>query len=159
MKPTPKLAFTIIILSLATAGFFSIAGWTQTEPAPAAPAAAQTTYQPKFHGDPAKSEAESQTLGYMRTVVRAEKIYYKRHNEFAPSLATLAGTGSFTKRMAHTTQRGDYTIHYRGKKDGYILTAIPQQFAPDHRAFYADEDGKIRVEEDKPAGGESAVLR
>ena len=156
MKPTPKLAFTII-LSLAAAGSFSIAGWAQTEPA--APAAAQTTYQPKFRGDPAKSEAESQTLGYMRTVVRAEKIYYKRHNEFASSLATLAGTGSFTKRMAHTTQRGDYTIHYRGKKDGYILTAIPQQFAPDHRAFYADEDGKIRVEEDKPAGGESAVLR
>jgi hypothetical protein len=95
----------------------------------------------------------------MRTVVRAEKIYYKRHNEFASSLATLAGTGSFTKRMAHTTQRGDYTIHYRGKKDGYVLTATPQQFGPDHRAFYADEDGKIRVEEDKPAGSESPVLR
>jgi hypothetical protein len=156
MKPTPKLAFTII-LSLAAAGLFSIAGSAQTEPA--APAAAQTTYQPKFRGDPAKSEAESQSLGYMRTVVRAEKIYYKRHNEFAASLATLAGTGSFTKRMAHTTQRGDYTIHYRGKKDGYMLTAIPQQFGPDHRAFYADEDGKIRVEEDKPAGGESPVLR
>ena len=89
MKPTPKLAFTII-LSLAAAGLFSIAGWAQTEPA--APGAAQTTYQPKFRGDPAKSEAESQTLGYMRTVVRAEKIYYKRHNEFAASLATLAGT-------------------------------------------------------------------
>jgi hypothetical protein len=155
MKPTPKLTFAII---LGLAGLFSIAGWAQT-PAPAAPATAQAPYQPKFHGDPAKSEAESQTLGYMRTVVRAEKIYYKRHNEFASSLATLAGTGSFTKRMAHTTQRGDYTIHYRGKKDGYMLTAIPQQFGPDHRAFYADEDGKIRVEEDKPANSESPVLR
>jgi hypothetical protein len=158
MKSTPKLAFTII-LGLAAAGLFSMAGWGQAEPAPAAPATGQTPYQPKFHGDPAKSEAESQTLGYMRTVVRAEKIYYKRHNEFASSLATLAGTGSFTKRMAHTTQRGDYTIHYRGKKDGYMLTAIPQQFGPDHRAFYADEDGKIRVEEDKPANSESPVLR
>jgi hypothetical protein len=158
MKPTPKLAFTII-LGLAAAGLFSMAGWAQTEPAPAAPATGQTPYQPKFHGDPAKSEAESQTLGYMRTVVRAEKIYYKRHNEFASALATLAGTGSFTKRMAHTTQRGDYTIHYRGKKDGYMLTAIPQQFGPDHRAFYADEDGKIRAEEDKPANSDSPVLR
>ncbi len=155
MKPTPKLAFAIF-LSLAVIGWFSIAGRAQTEPAPTA---AQSTYQPKFRGDPAKSEAESQTLGYMRTVVRAEKIYYKRHNEFPSSLSTLAGTGSFTKRMAHTTQRGDYTIHYRGKKDGYVLTAIPQQFGPDHRAFYADEDGKIRVEEDKPAGSESPVLR
>jgi hypothetical protein len=158
MKPTPKVAFAII-LSLAVVGALSISGWAQTEPAPAGPATAQVPYQPKFRGDPAKSEAESQTLGYMRTVVRAEKIYYKRHNEFASSLATLAGTGSFTKRMAHTTQRGDYTIHYRGKKDGYVLTATPQQFGPDHRAFYADEDGKIRVEEDKPAGSESPVLR
>ena len=155
MKPAPKLAFAIF-LSLAVVGWFSIAGWAQTEPAPTA---GQTAYQPKFRGDPARSDAESQTLGYMRTVVRAEKIYYKRHNEFPPSLSTLAGTGSFTKRMAHTTQRGDYTIHYRGKKDGYVLTAIPQQFGPDHRAFYADEDGKIRVEEDKPAGSESPVLR
>jgi hypothetical protein len=158
MRPTPKLAFTII-LALAAAGLFSILEWAQTEPAPAAPSAAQTTYQPKFRGDPAKSESESQILGYMRTVVRADKIYYKRHNEFASSLATLAGTGSFTKRMAHTTQRADYTIHYRAKKDGYMLSAIPQQFGPDHRGFYADEDGKIRVEEDKPAGSESPVLR
>ena len=158
MKPNPKLAFTVI-LSLAVVVLLSPAGWGQAEPAPATPTAAQTTYQPKFRGDPAKSDAESQTLGYMRTVVRAEKIYYKRHNEFASSLSTLAGTGSFTKRMAHTTQRGDYTIHYRGKKDGYVLTAIPQQFGPEHRAFYADEDGKIRVEEDKPAGSESPVLR
>lgn len=158
MKPTPKLAFAII-LSLAGVALLGIAGWAQTEPAPVAPATAQTPYQPKFRGDPAKSEAESQTLGYMRTVVRAEKIYYKRHNEFTSSLLALAGTGSFTKRMAHTTQRGDYTIHYKGKKDGYVLTAIPQQFGSDHRAFYADEDGKIRVEEDKPAGSESPVLR
>ena len=158
MRPTPNLNFTIILV-LAAAGLFIIAGWAQTEPAPPAPAIGQAPYQPKFHGDPAKSEPESQTLGYMRTVVRAEKIYYKRHNEFASSLATLAGTGSFTKRMAHTTQRGDYTIHYRGKKDGYTLTAIPQQFGPDHRAFYADEDGKIRAEEDKPANSESPVLR
>jgi hypothetical protein len=158
MKRAPQLAFTVI-LSLAALGPSGVAGWAQTEPAPAAPAVAQTPYQPKFRGDPAKSEAESQTLGYMRTVVRGEKIYYKRHNEFTSSLLALAGTGSFTKRMAHTTQRGDYTIHYKGKKDGYVLTAIPQQFGPDHRAFYADEDGKIRVEENKPAGSESPVLR
>ena len=158
MNRSSKLAFAII-LSLAAAGLLTMAGWAQTEPAPAAPAAAQTPYQPKFRGDPAKSEAESQTLGYMRTVVRAEKVYFKRHNEFASSLIALAGTGSFTKRMAHATQRGEYTIHYRGKKDGYVLTAIPRQFAPDHRAFYADEDGKIRAEEAKPAGSESPVLR
>ena len=29
-------------------------------------ATAQTTYQPKFHGDPARSESEAAALGYMR---------------------------------------------------------------------------------------------
>jgi hypothetical protein len=152
-----KLACTTTLLLLA-ASLLALGGLAQTEPAPAA-LPAQTPYQPKFRGDPAKSEAESQTLGYMRTVVRAEKIYSKRHNQYAPSLLTLAGTGSFTKRMARDTQRGDYTIHYRAKKDTYALSAVPQQLGPDHRAFYADEDGKIRVEEDKPAGPKSPILK
>ena len=34
-------------------------------------AAAQTPYQPKFKGDPAKSDSEAAALGYMRTVLRA----------------------------------------------------------------------------------------
>ena len=152
-----KLACTTTLLLLA-ASLLTLGGLAQTEPAPSA-LPAQTPYQPKFRGDPAKSEAESQTLGYMRTVVRAEKIYFKRHNQYAPSLQTLAGTGSFTKRMARATQRGDYTIHYRTKKDTYALSAVPQQLGPDHRAFYADEDGKIRVEEDKPAGPKSPILK
>jgi hypothetical protein len=156
MKRGLKLGCTIFITLLA-ASLLGPAGLAQTEPAASAPA--QNTYQPKFPHDPAKSEAESQTLGYMRTVIRADKIYFKKRTEFAPSLLDLAGHGSFTRRMAHSTQRGDYTIHYRGKKDKYQLSAIPQQFGPDHRAFYADEDGKIRVEEDKPAGPESPVLR
>ncbi len=157
MKRGLKPGCTIFI-TLVAATLLRPAGLAQTEPAPSAPPA-QNTYQPKFPHDPAKSEAESQTLGYMRTVIRADKIYFKKRTEFAPSLLDLAGHGSFTKRMAHSTQRGDYTIHYRGKKDKYQLSAIPQQFGPDHRAFYADEDGKMRVEEDKPAGPESPVPR
>ena len=145
MNRGPKLGLTILS-SLAVALLGTLA-------------AAQTPYQPKFRGDPAKSEAESQTLGYMRTVIRAEKIYLARRKEYAPSLLALGGHGSFTKRMAHSTQRGDYTIHYRAKKDSYTLTATPQQYGPDHRAFYADEDGKIRVEDDKPAGPKSPILK
>jgi len=156
MNRAPKLAFAIT-LSLLAVGLLSVAAWPQAEPA--APSAAQAPYQPKFRGDPARSEVEYLILGYMRTVTRADKIYFKRHNEYAPSLAALAGTGSFTKRMAHTTQRGDYAIHYRAKKDSYELTAVPQQYGPDHRAFYADEDGKLRVEEDKPAGPKSPPLK
>lgn len=155
MQPGLKLPCAIFLLLLA-ASLLGPGAAAQTEPG--APAA-QPTYRPKFPHDPAKSEAESQTLGYMRTVIRAEKIYFKKRTEFAPSLLDLAGHGSFTKRMAHSTQRGEYSIHYRGKKEKYELSAIPAQFGPDHRAFFADEDGKIRVEEDKPAGPESPVLR
>ena len=150
-----KFAFTII-LSLLAVGVLSTAVGAQMEPAPAP---AQTAYQPKFRGDPAKSDSEYLTLGYLRTVTRAEKVYFRRHQQYASSLLALAGTASFTKRMARGTQRGDYTIHYRAKKDSYQLSAIPQQFAPDHRAFYADEDGKLRVEQDKPAGPKSPLLK
>lgn len=156
MNRGPKPVFAIF-LGLLAASLVNLAAGAQTE-APATPAA-QAAYQPKFRGDPAKSEAEYLTLGYLRTVTRAEKVYFKRHNQYAPSLLTLAGTASFTRRMAHDTQRGDYTIHYRAKKDGYALSAVPQQYGPDHRAFYADEDGKLRVEEDKPAGPKSPLLK
>jgi hypothetical protein len=160
MNHSSKLFF-ITIVTLATACLLSAGSLAQTEPAAPANSAAtgQIPYQPKFRGDPAKSEAESQTLGYMRTVVRAEKIYMARQKEYAPSLLALGGHGSFTKRMARSTERGDYSIHYKAKKDSYQLFAIPQHLGPDHRAFYADEDGKIRVEEEKLAGPESPILK
>jgi hypothetical protein len=49
----------------------------------------------------------------MRVVLRAEREYKKRHGKFTDSLESLAGTGSFTKRMAHSTDRGDYTASFR----------------------------------------------
>ena len=71
--------------------------------------AAQQPYQPKFSGDPAHSDAEAAALGYMRTAVYAQKQYQKKHQKFAPSLAALAGSGSFTRRMINP-ERGDYTV-------------------------------------------------
>ena len=124
-------------------------------------AAAQTppTYQPKFKGDPARSEAEAQALGYMRVVVRAQKTYKKRHDKYASSLLQLAGTESFTKRMANSTDRGDYTISFRSQKDGYMLTATPKQVDAEHRSFYAEEDGVIHAEEDKAADSNSPRIK
>src|SRR6476620_3615756 len=78
-------------------------------------AAAQTPYQPKFKGDPAKSDSEAAALGYMRTVIRAQKIYQKKNNKFAASLADLVHTGSFTKRMVNP-ERGDYSVGFRPNK-------------------------------------------
>jgi hypothetical protein len=116
-------------------------------------------YQPKFPGDPAHSEAEAGALGYMRVVLRAQREYKKKHDHFAPSLAALAHTGTFTPRMAHSTDRGDYTVSFHSQKDGFTLAMIPKQFDDQHRAFYAEEDGVIRGEEGKPATAESAKLK
>ena len=105
-----------------------------------------------------RSHDETVSLGYMRTVVNAQKNYKKKHNEYATSLAALVHSGSFTERMT-STDRGAYTVHFRGKPDAYSLTLTPKEFAPDRRAFYVDETGKIRVEENKPATAESALLK
>ena len=89
-------------------------------------AVAQAPYQPKFPGDPARSDSEAQALGYMRTVLRAQKQYNKKYGKFADSLNSLVHTGSFTKRMA-ATDRGDYKVGLRSKKDGFQLTMTPKE--------------------------------
>jgi len=122
------------------------------------------TYQPKFPGDPARSESEAQALGYMRVVLRAEREYKKRHSKYTDSLATLAGTGTFTKRMAHSTERGDYTAsfrpnHDRPNHDGFVLTMTPKQMDADHRSFYAEEDGAIHGDDQKAADMDSPKVK
>lgn len=121
-------------------------------------ASAQTAYTPKFPGDPAHSNAEAAALGYMRTVLGAQREYHKKYGKYAPSLAALVHSGSFTKRMVKT-DRGDYTVHFRSTKDGFTLGLIPKRFDPEHRAFYADESGRIRGEQDRPATAESEMVR
>jgi len=115
------------------------------------PPQASGTYQPKFPGDPARSESEAQALGYMRVVLRAEREYKKRHDKYADSLPVLAGTGSFTKRMAQSTDRGDYTVGFHPQKDGFVLTMSPKQMDQEHRSFYAEEDGVIHGDDQKAA--------
>jgi hypothetical protein len=116
---------------------------------------AQTGSQPV---PPARSQDETVSLGYMRTVLYSQRIYKKKYGHYATSLAALVHSGSFTKRMA-TTDRGAYSVDFHGKPDAFSLALIPKQFAPERRAFYADETGKIRVEEDKPATAESPLVK
>jgi hypothetical protein len=156
--------FLAIMLGAATIAAGS--AWAQTPeqgaPAPAtqAPAAqAGAPYQPKFAGDPAKSESEAQALGYMRVVLRAQKEYKKRHNKFADSLPALAGTGSLTKRMARSNERGDYMVGFKSQKDGFILTMTPKQMDSEHRSFYAEEDGVIHGDDQKPADQSSPKVK
>jgi hypothetical protein len=128
----------------------------------ATPLSAQTssasTYTPKFPGDPARSDSEAAALGYMRVVLRAQHRFQKQYGHFATSLEELVHSGSFTKRMVDPN-RGDYTAGFKGKKDSFILTMTPQQVDAQHRSFYAEDDGKIHAEEDKPAGPESPIVK
>src|SRR5258706_15050900 len=116
-------------------------------------------YQPKFRGDPARWESEAQALGYMRVVLRAQKKSKTRHDKFAESLPALAGTGSFTKRMALSTERGDYTASFRSQKDGFILTMTPKQIDSEHRSFYAEEDAVIHADDEKAADQSSPKIK
>jgi hypothetical protein len=119
---------------------------------------AQTAYQPKFPGDPARSEPEASALGYMRTVLRAQREYKKKYQKYAPSLQALVHTGSFTRRMTNT-DRGDYTVTFQSHKGGFELTLTPKQLDPEHRSFYADEDGVIHADEEKAASDSSPVVK
>ena len=123
-------------------------------------ASAQAVYQPKFKGDPARSDSEAAALGYMRTFLRAQKLYKKKNNHYATSLMDLSKTGSFTRRMA-STERGDYTVKFRSHKDKdtFEITMVPKQLDAEHRSFFADEDGTIRGDDQKEADESSPVVR
>jgi hypothetical protein len=118
----------------------------------------QNTYQPKFAGDPARSESEASALGYLRTVIRAQKLYEKKNSKYATSLLDLVHTGNFTRRMTNT-DRSDYTVGFRSHKDGYEVTLTPKQQDAEHRSFYAKEDGVIHADETKTADENSPKVK
>jgi hypothetical protein len=123
------------------------AAWAQTS-------ASSSTYQPKFKGDPARSDSEAAALGYIRTVLYAEREYKKKHGTYATSLAGLVHSGSFTKRMV-STERGDYKVSFHGDSKGFTLRMTPNEITPERRAFFADDTGVIRGDEQKAADHDS----
>jgi hypothetical protein len=162
---TAVLGLTSLLTLMLTLSLTSVSAQTPAEAPAAAAAPAQASsqtpspYQPKFAGDPARSDSEAQALGYMRVVLRAQREYKKRHAKFAESLTALAGTASFTKRMSQTTDRGDYTASFRSHKDGFILTMTPKQMDAQHRSFYAEDDGVIHGDDQKAADAESPKVK
>ena len=149
-----KTGIVVVIIVLATMATLAQTPSAQAPPAPQA----QAAYQPKFAGDPAHSDAEAAALGYLRTLVGAQRIYYKRHQTYATSLHELAGQGSFTRRMERT-DRGDYTVHFRSTGKTYAVSLVPHQYDGAHRAFYTDETGAIHVEDAQPASKASPELK
>ncbi len=133
-----------------------------TEESPASPDQTQappaSSYKPKFPGDPAHSDSEAAALAYMRVVIRAQRQFNRQNGHYATTLPELVHTGSFTKRMVNPSQ-ADYTVGFKGKKDSYVLTMTPNHMDADHRSFYADEDGKIHADGDKPADEKSPAVK
>src|ERR671926_1644493 len=98
-------AWQIIVIAaiLLVISLFAAAQTAETPqtPAPATPstnasqaaAPQQPAYQPKFPGDPARSNSEANALGYMRTVLRAQRQYNKKNGHYAKSLSDLVHTG------------------------------------------------------------------
>src|SRR6202044_451082 len=134
-KSWTRLFVVIIGFALAPMSLFLLTS-------PLAAQEAGSTYQPKFPGDPARSDSEAAALAYMRVVLRAQHHFQKQYGHFATSLAELVHTGTFTKRMVNP-DRGDYLAGFKGKKDSFILTMTPQHLDAEHRSFYAEDDGKI----------------
>jgi hypothetical protein len=147
---TPFFA-VIVSMALAASTLFAAA------PAIVAQTAAPE-YKPKFAGDPARSDSEAAALGYMRVVLRAQHQFQKQYGHFAVSLTELVHSGSFTKRMVDP-HRGDYTAGFKGKKDSFIFTMTPTQLDSQHRSLYAEDDGKIHADEEKPADASSPVVK
>jgi len=145
--------FVTVIASIA----FTIGALFAMVPAVAAQEAS-STYQPKFPGDPARSDSEAAALAYMRVVLRAQHRFEKQYGHFATSLTELVHSGSFTKRMVDPN-RGDYTAGFKGKKDSFILVMTPQYLDAQHRSFYAEDDGKIHADEEKPADADSPIVK
>jgi hypothetical protein len=154
-----NLALFLSILPVAAAATALAQAPAPAETAAPAPPAAQTPYQPKFPGDPARSDSEAGALGYMRVVIRAQREYNKKHDGYATSFADLVNHGSFTRRMAKTMERGDYSVGFKGKKDGYVLTMTPKNLDSQHRSFYAEEDGMIHADETKAADASSPRVK
>jgi hypothetical protein len=148
-------------LTIAASTLFAQEPASPTAP-PAAPAAAPqappVTYQPKFRGDPARSDSEAAALAYMRVVIQAQHKFNKQYDHFATSLTELVHSGNFTTRMVNP-DRGDYTASFEGQKDSFILTMTPKQLDAQHRSFYAEDDGKIHADDEKPADANSPVVK
>ena len=151
--------FALIISFLMTASLVAQQTPPSDQTAPVGTPSQSTApgYTPKYKGDPARSDSEFAALSYMRVVIRGQKLFNKQYDHYATSLRELVHTGTFTQRMVNP-ERGDYTVGFKGKKDGYVLTMTPKNLDAQHRSFYATEEGKIRGDETKAADADSPVV-
>ena len=123
----------------------------------APPAQTAPAYTPKYHGDPARSDSEFAAIAYVRGIMRAQMLYHKKNGHYATALSQLIHTGNVTQRWVNP-DRGDYTAGFKSRKEGFVLTMTPKNLDPQHRSFYAEDDGKIHADETKGADADSPVV-
>ena len=153
MKKPTQLFVIISAVLLAVCTLYA----QDAPPAPLPPEQNAPAYTPKFHGDPAHSDSEAAALAYMRVVMRAQMLFNKQYGHYATSLSQLVHTGTFTQRLVNT-ERGDYTVGFKSKKDNFVLTMTPKNLDAQHRSFYAENDGKIHADETNAADSNSPVV-
>ena len=156
-----KTLFQVLIISICFAFALPLAAQQlpadYSRPEQNQSAQVSPTYTPKYHTDPAHSDSEFAALAYMRAVMRAQMLYHKKNGHYATSLSQLVHTQNFTQRMVKT-DRGDYTVGFKAKKDNYSLAMTPKSLDGQHRSFYAEADGKIHADETKAADENSPVI-
>ena len=108
-----------------------------------------SAYTPKFPGDPARSDSEA----------GRPRLYARRSPRPAPLRETIRPLrhiprGTRPLRLVHQTHgRSQSRRLYRQlprQEDSFILTMTPQHLDAQHRSFYAEDDGKIYADEEKP---------
>ena len=57
------------------------------------------------------------------------------------------------------TERGDYTVSFHSRKDGFELALTPKQLDSQHRSFYAKDDGTFTARKQKAADENSPTVK
>lgn len=107
---------------------------------------------------------ESAALGVIRTISSAEAVYVATEGGVAEggprygTLEELARADLVDPGLATSPTRHGYTFTIAVSDDGSDFGAWADPATPGARHFYVGPDGIVRVEEDGPAGPDSAAI-
>ncbi len=149
-----KIAAVLALLALAGMG----AGARRVTQVTSAPSSSNSQAAASANDSAELSNDEKVAVAFMKTILYSERIYKNRHHQYTRDLATLAGTGSVTRRMVSSRQRAGYKVGFSSSGEAFALTMTPVNPDAQHRAFYANQDGAIHVDQGT-ANAQSPVLK
>jgi hypothetical protein len=154
---TAKFAKTMAVLTLPALFALSAAG-ARVTPVTGAPGASNSQAAASANDSAELSNDEKVAVAFMKTILYSERIYKNRHHQYTRDLSTLAGTGSVTRRMVKSRERAGYRVGFSSSGEAFSLTMTPLNPDAQHRAFYANQDGVIHVDQGT-ANAQSPVLK